>query len=92
MESDSQFRRVLRRPSPGQRRRALLGTDRQTLWPESELVSDVVDPTFRFMTLDWDGRIRIDPSSKYAMQSLIALKDKFDVPVACDTDHDRHGT
>jgi phosphoglucomutase len=55
------------------------------------LVSDVVDPTFRFMTLDWDGRIRMDPSSRYAMQSLIALKDKFDVAVACDTDHDRHG-
>src|SRR5271155_729827 len=55
------------------------------------VVSDVVDPTFRFMTLDWDGKIRMDPSSKYAMQSLIALKDKFDVAVACDTDHDRHG-
>jgi phosphoglucomutase len=55
------------------------------------LVNDLVDPTFRFMTLDWDGRIRMDPSSKYAMQSLIALKDKFDVAVACDTDHDRHG-
>jgi phosphoglucomutase len=55
------------------------------------LVSDVVDPAFRFMTLDWDGKIRMDPSSKYAMQSLIALKDRFDVAVACDTDHDRHG-
>ena len=55
------------------------------------VVSDVVDPAFRFMTLDWDGRIRMDPSSKYAMQSLIALKDKFDVAMACDTDHDRHG-
>src|SRR6202167_4329729 len=55
------------------------------------LVNDLVDPTFRFMTLDWDGKIRMDPSSKYAMQSLIALKDKFDVAVACDTDHDRHG-
>jgi phosphoglucomutase len=43
------------------------------------------------MTLDWDGKIRMDPSSKYAMQSLIALKDRFDVAVACDTDHDRHG-
>ena len=43
------------------------------------------------MTLDWDGKIRMDPSSRYAMQSLIALKDKFDVAVACDTDHDRHG-
>jgi phosphoglucomutase len=56
-----------------------------------EVVNDLVDPTFRFMTLDWDGRIRMDPSSKYAMQSLIALKDKFDVAMACDTDHDRHG-
>ena len=55
------------------------------------LVSDVVDYTFRFMTLDWDGKIRMDPSSKYAMHSLIELKDKFDVAVACDTDHDRHG-
>jgi phosphoglucomutase len=55
------------------------------------LVNDQVDPTFRFMTLDWDGKIRMDPSSKYAMQSLIDLKDKFDVAVACDTDHDRHG-
>jgi phosphoglucomutase len=55
------------------------------------VVNDLVDPTFRFMTLDWDGRIRMDPSSRYAMQSLIAMKDKFDVAVACDTDHDRHG-
>jgi phosphoglucomutase len=51
----------------------------------------VVDPTFRFMTLDWDGRIRMDPSSPYAMHSLIGLKDQFDVAFACDTDHDRHG-
>jgi phosphoglucomutase len=50
-----------------------------------------VDPTFRFMTLDWDGRIRMDPSSLYAMQKLIALKDRFDIAFACDTDHDRHG-
>jgi phosphoglucomutase len=50
-----------------------------------------VDPTFRFMTLDWDGRIRMDPSSSYAMQKLIALKDKYDIAFACDTDHDRHG-
>jgi phosphoglucomutase len=50
-----------------------------------------VDPTFRFMTLDWDGRIRMDPSSPYAMRRLIGLKDKFDVAFACDTDHDRHG-
>jgi len=55
------------------------------------VVNKTVDPTFRFMTLDWDGRIRMDPSSPYAMQSLIGLKDKFDVAFACDTDHDRHG-
>jgi phosphoglucomutase len=56
-----------------------------------EVVNGAVDPTFRFMTLDWDGKIRMDPSSKYAMSSLIALKDEFDVAMACDTDHDRHG-
>ena len=56
-----------------------------------EVVNKVIDPTFSFMTLDWDGRIRMDPSSSYAMQSLISLKDKFDVAFACDTDHDRHG-
>jgi len=55
------------------------------------VVNDNVDPTFRFMTLDWDGRIRMDPSSPFAMQSLIGLKDRFDIAVACDTDHDRHG-
>jgi phosphoglucomutase len=55
------------------------------------VVNDAVDPTFRFMTLDWDGRIRMDPSSPYAMRRLIGLKDRFDVAFACDTDHDRHG-
>ncbi|HEV8132097.1 MAG TPA: phosphoglucomutase (alpha-D-glucose-1,6-bisphosphate-dependent) [Acidobacteriota bacterium] len=55
------------------------------------VVNDVVDPTFRFMTVDWDGRVRMDPSSAYAMQSLIGLKDRFDIAFACDTDHDRHG-
>ena len=55
------------------------------------VVNHTVDPTFRFMTLDWDGNIRMDPSSPYAMQSLIGLKDRFDVAFACDTDHDRHG-
>ncbi len=55
------------------------------------VVNDAVDPTFRFMTVDWDGRIRMDPSSPYAMQGLIGLKDRFDVAFACDTDHDRHG-
>jgi phosphoglucomutase len=55
------------------------------------VISDQVDPTFQFMSLDWDGRIRMDPSSAFAMQRLIALKDRFDVAFACDTDHDRHG-
>jgi phosphoglucomutase len=55
------------------------------------VVSDVVDPTFSFMTVDWDGQIRMDPSSTFAMQRLIGLKDKFDLSFACDTDHDRHG-
>jgi phosphoglucomutase len=55
------------------------------------VVSDVVDQTFRFMSVDWDGRIRMDPSSPYAMQRLIDLKDRFDIAFACDTDHDRHG-
>jgi phosphoglucomutase len=55
------------------------------------IVSDVVDPTFRFMTADWDGRIRMDCSSPYAMRRLIDLKDRFDVAWACDPDHDRHG-
>ena len=50
-----------------------------------------VDLTFRFMTLDWDGKIRMDPSSSHAMQSLIGLRNKFDITFACDTDHDRHG-
>ncbi len=55
------------------------------------VVNEEVDPTFRFMTLDWDGKIRMDPSSSYAMQRLIGLKDRFDIAFACDTDHDRHG-
>jgi phosphoglucomutase len=55
------------------------------------VVNKAVDPTFRFMTVDWDGQIRMDPSSPYAMQRLIDLKDRFDIAFACDTDHDRHG-
>ena len=55
------------------------------------VVSEDVDPTFRFMTVDWDGKIRMDCSSPYAMQRLIGLKDRYDVAWACDTDHDRHG-
>jgi phosphoglucomutase len=55
------------------------------------VVSKEVDHTFRFMSLDWDGKVRMDPSSRYAMQRLIQLKDRFQVAFACDTDHDRHG-
>jgi phosphoglucomutase len=55
------------------------------------VVNKAVDPTFRFMTMDWDGQIRMDPSSSYAMQGLIKLKDSFDIAFACDPDHDRHG-
>jgi phosphoglucomutase len=55
------------------------------------VVNAAVDPTFRFMTLDWDGQIRMDPSSPFAMRNLVGLKDRFDVAFACDTDHDRHG-
>jgi len=55
------------------------------------VVSDVVDPTFAFMTVDWDGKIRMDCSSPYAMRRLIGLKDRFDVAWASDPDHDRHG-
>ena len=55
------------------------------------VVNETVDPAFGFMTVDWDGRIRMDPSSPYAMQKLIDLKDRFDIAFACDTDHDRHG-
>lgn len=55
------------------------------------VVSDAIDPTFSFMTADWDGKIRMDPSSSYAMQRLLNLKEHFDIAFACDTDHDRHG-
>lgn len=51
----------------------------------------MVDPTFRFMSVDWDGKIRMDCSSPYAMAGLIAMKDRFDIAFANDTDHDRHG-
>jgi phosphoglucomutase len=57
----------------------------------ASIVSDAVDPTFRFMTLDWDGKIRMDCSSPYAMARLIGLREKFDVAFANDTDADRHG-
>jgi phosphoglucomutase len=55
------------------------------------VVNEAVDPTFRFMTVDWDGQIRMDPSSPYAMVRLIGLKDRFEIAFGCDTDHDRHG-
>jgi phosphoglucomutase len=56
-----------------------------------EILNPNVDATFRFMTTDWDGRIRMDCSSPYAMASMIANKEKYDVAFAADTDHDRHG-
>lgn len=55
------------------------------------VVNKDIDPTFSFMTVDWDGQIRMDPSSPYAMQNLINLKNCYDIAFACDTDHDRHG-
>jgi phosphoglucomutase len=57
----------------------------------ASVVNELVDPTFRFMTTDWDGKIRMDCSSPYAMASLIEMRDKFDVAFANDTDADRHG-
>jgi len=55
------------------------------------VINHDVDPTFRFMTVDWDGKIRMDPSSPWAMARMIGLRDRFDVAFACDTDADRHG-
>lgn len=55
------------------------------------VVDHTIDPTFSFLTLDWDGKIRMDPSSPYAMQKLIGLKNRFAIAAGCDTDHDRHG-
>jgi phosphoglucomutase len=55
------------------------------------VINKVVDPTFRFMPVDWDGQIRMNPASSYAMVNLVKLKDRFDIAFACDTDHDRHG-
>ncbi len=55
------------------------------------VISETIDPTFGFMPLDWDGQIRMDPSSAYAMQGLVGMKSRFDIAFACDTDHDRHG-
>jgi phosphoglucomutase len=56
-----------------------------------DIVSEEVEPDFRFMTVDWDGKIRMDPSSPYAMKRLIHLKNRFDIAFCCDTDYDRHG-
>jgi phosphoglucomutase len=56
-----------------------------------DVVSQVIDPQFAFMSLDWDGQIRMDPSSSHAMQRLIGLKNGYDIAFACDTDYDRHG-
>jgi phosphoglucomutase len=56
-----------------------------------EVVNHTIDPTFRFMTVDWDGQIRMDPSSPYAMASMVGLKERFDIAFASDTDADRHG-
>jgi phosphoglucomutase len=58
---------------------------------ELTVVSETVDARFAFMNLDWDGQIRMDPSSPYAMQRLVNMKDRFQIAFACDTDHDRHG-
>ena len=55
------------------------------------VVNEAVDPTFGFMTVDWDGKIRMDPSSPYAMQRLLDIKNRYDLCLACDADHDRHG-
>ena len=55
------------------------------------VINEAVDETFRFMTADWDGQIRMDPSSPYAMQRLLDMQGRFDIAFACDTDHDRHG-
>ncbi len=56
-----------------------------------EVINPLVDPTFRFLRRDWDGQLRMDPSSRFVMQGLVTLKDRFDVAFACDADHDRHG-
>ncbi len=63
----------------------------ETYGLDLSIVSDKVDKSFSFMTADWDGKIRMDPSSPYAMQRLIGMKDKYDVAFGCDTDYDRHG-
>lgn len=56
-----------------------------------KVLNTVVDKTFSFMTADWDGKIRMDPSSAYTMQNMVDRRNLFDVAFACDADHDRHG-
>ena len=69
-----------------------MGADRRSGYGLNlSVVNGEVDPTFRFMTADWDGQIRMDPSSAFAMRRLIGMKDRFDLSFACDPDHDRHG-
>jgi phosphoglucomutase len=80
-----------RRGSHGRRGRGLLGPHRRALRAGSDVVNPRVDPTFAFMTLDHDGKIRMDCSSPYAMASLMRLKDHFDIAFGNDTDYDRHG-
>jgi phosphoglucomutase len=70
---------------------AFWGPIAETYGLDVEIVNPVVDPTFSFMTVDWDGKIRMDCSSPYAMASLIGLKDRFDIAFGNDTDFDRHG-
>ena len=55
------------------------------------VVNEAIDPTFRFMRVDWDGKIRMDCSSPYAMAGLVSMRERFDVAFANDTDNDRHG-
>lgn len=70
---------------------AFWGPIAETYGLDIDVVSDVVDPTFSFMHVDKDGKIRMDCSSRYAMAGLIALKDKYDIAFGNDTDYDRHG-
>jgi len=67
------------------------GPHRGAICIDLHVVNDVVDPTFAFMSLDWDGKIRMDRPHRMRLHRLIGLKDKYDIAFACDTDHDRHG-
>ena len=75
----------------GWRERRLLGRDRRPARLDLTVVNPLVDPTWRFMTLDWDGKIRMDCSSPSAMASLIGRKDEYDIATGNDADSDRHG-